>query len=158
MFKFILALTAIASGFSAAADGFVCESYAGNLRIKVYDSGNGVRGRAIMIVSAPDRDDHRTLAALPVENLQTTAAGVSYSGKVVKRDNGPTYIAPSLAGVEMTNVNEIILQVNHDMSQPLTDAAEVPGEMTLVLRSGAPDIHMEALCDRYIKGEVSLRR
>jgi hypothetical protein len=153
MIKAFITVAGFLLGGLAHADGFICESYAANLRIKVYDQID-MSVPAAMIVSDPSRTDHRTIASFKQESCLLSQSGSTYSAKVDLRYSGSRESDQIITGVALGEVDQIVLQVDYNVTMPLTDGAELPGKMTVTLRSGAAPIELEALCERYIKDEV----
>ncbi|MGZ3721602.1 MAG: hypothetical protein ACXVA9_01645 [Bdellovibrionales bacterium] len=156
MKKMILAAAVALIGSSAMADGFVCENYDGNLRIKVYHQTQpemGTRNAAIMIVSDPTIGSGRkTIATFAADNALLSSHSALYDANVDLRFKNSSRKGENIGGTKLGEVDHIKLDVDYSFNNPVPAGETVFAKLTLELRNGT-NSRLDMTCTRYLKGE-----
>ncbi len=158
MKKLIVALVTLAS-VQSFADGFVCETDAGDLRLKVYNKVNpneGTRSSSVMVVSNPQvGSGRRTIAIFTSDSgLLSTAhnSGLKYIADVDLRFANSNRSGEYLVGTRLGEVEMIKLNIDFTYGDDLADGDETSGRLVVVKRDGAAIVR-NATCVRYLKAE-----
>lgn len=144
-------------GSAAQADGFICENYAGNLRMKVYHQTQpelGTRNVAVLVVSDPTLSHGRkTIAKFTADDALVTSHSASYTANVDLRYRNSNRKGELIGGTKLGELDHIILSVDHAFNSPVAAGTELGGVAVLVRRGSASDIQIPMVCTRYLKGE-----
>ncbi len=149
-----LALVTLLSSAAARADGFVCESLAGDLNAKVYNkTSDGTRTAAIMILSNPHVSAGRkTIATFRNTSSTLSSSGAAYYAEVDAENAETARGGELIAGTKLGFVSAVNLYVNFSYATPVADGEEVYGKM-IVIKNNGERIPVDMVCARYLKGE-----
>ncbi len=153
--KTLLALLTVLVSSQSFADGFVCETYNSDLRIKVYNKTQpteGTRNAAIMIVSDPNVSlGRKTIATFSSEGtLENT--GASYLADVDLRRLESDRKGENILSTKLGQIKSISLEVSFNYNHPVAEGTVLPGRVTVEKRNS--EVIVEKLdCVRYLKGE-----
>jgi len=153
MKKLIILLSTILSANMAKADGFECETNAGDLNIKVYNHimpSIGTRNGAVMVVSDPEVSfGRKTVAVFTSEEGTLYNSGSKYYANVDERFNNIPK-GEYLSGTRIDYLKSIILDVDFTYSTPVAFNSIVDGWVILTRENGS-QIKEAVLCERYLK-------
>lgn len=156
MKKLAMILIAVLGTSAAQADGFVCENEEGTLRAAIYNQTNplkGTRNAAQLVLSNPSiGEGNKTIATFSAGNglLENTAS--NYTAKVDLRFAGTTRSGELIGGTKLGYVDQIELNIVHNVLQPLAEGQLTYGYLVLSKRNGDVLTHT-LICSRYLKGE-----
>ena len=152
--KTVLILLAALTTTNVLASGFICEALDADLDIKVYNKvmpAEGTKNPAIMVLSNPTISQGRkTIAVFKETNGLLTKNGQMYVAKVDHRFNDTGRKGELLAGTNIGNVKQVILNLDFSYAFPVDSGDYVPGTLSIVRRNGNT-IHLELECERYLK-------
>jgi hypothetical protein len=153
MNKLLLTIAMVLVANSAKADGFLCETMDGALKVKAFNEvqpEEGTRNPAIMILSdANVQAGRKTIATF--ESSQTLGgSSVHYVAKVDLRYNNSNTKGEYLLGTRLGELKKIVLDVDFTYAQPVRRGQEVEGLITATKRNGEV-IEQEVVCERYLK-------
>ena len=155
MKKLVVSIVMLAAT-SAMADGFVCESLDGALKVKVFNKtqpSEGTRNAAIMILSdASVGFGNKTIAKLSAEATTLSNEGTSYQGKVDLRRVDSDRSGELVAGTKLGYIKNINLEVDFSYARPVLAGTSVRGWLNIEKRDGST-ITEKLECQRYLKGE-----
>lgn len=159
MKKVMAALTLIMfASVNAFADGFVCESDASDLRIKVYNKvspSEGTRVASVMIVTDPRVSGGRKTVAKFSTDRGTLATAhnqsLKFAGNVDLRFSDLS-AGEYLVGTRLGEVDTIHLTIDFVYGDNLANGEQTSGRMLIVKRDGDSTLRY-ATCTRYLKGE-----
>jgi hypothetical protein len=145
-----LALTAT----PALADGFICESEADSLVLKVFHHtapSAGTRNSAVMILSdASVQAGNKTIARFRDTNLTLGNEASVYTAKVDHRFNDSNREGELIGGTKIGNLKYVVLDVDFSYGRPVAAGTLLRGDLTLVKRDGT-QIDLPMVCARYLK-------
>ena len=155
MKNIIFVMAAVMATSSAAfADGFVCETRAQDLNVKVYNNTkaeNGTRNAAVMVVSDPSVTyGRKTIARFTDVNGTISSKGAYYTANVDLRFNDSSRKGELIGGTKLGELDTIELAVDFNYSRPIADGEEVRGTLLLNKRNGQT-IEKALDCVRYLK-------
>ena len=154
MKKLVFVLIALSLSSVSHADGFVCQTEAGDLTIKAYNNTqpeNGTRNSAVLVLSDPSVGaGKKTIARFSHTNETLTNVGASYEAKVDLRFSDSNLGGRNIGGTKLAMLKTIVLDVNFSYSTPVAAGATVSGTLTLIKRNGQELTH-EVSCSRYLK-------
>lgn len=136
---------------TAFADGFVCYSTDGVLKVTVLNHVNpdiGTRTGAIMVVS--DRTINagkRTIATFTDEEGTVSSFGAEWTA-TVSEDIAKK--GRNIAGTKLGFVDKLIVDVDHSYSRPVEHGARVSGKLIVKKTDGASS-SQDLSCFRYLK-------
>jgi hypothetical protein len=153
MKTFILTLAFLATGSMALADGFVCQTAAGDLTVRVYNQVQpvaGTRNASIMVLSNPRVAlGRKTIAKFSSESLLSNEAA-HYAADVDLRYSGSNRKGELIAGTKLGYIDTIALDIDFSYAQPVAAGEVVDGILTIQKRDGsATEVQLE--CERYLK-------
>lgn len=141
---------------SALADGFICESQAGTLRVKAFHKTQpelGTRNAAVLIVSNPLlAAGNKTIATFSADNAVLSNHAAHYDASVDLRFKNSRRKGELIGATKLGELQNIKLDVAFSYAKPVADGEEMPGVLTLVKRSG-DELEYDVTCTRYLKGE-----
>lgn len=153
MKKIVLIAGLVLGMNNASASGFVCETLAQDLNVKVYNhtqASEGTRNGAIMILSDPTVSyGRKTIAKFKSSSLLTGSAS-EYTAYVDLRYVDSSRKGENIGGTKLGQLDEIILNVDFSYAETLAAGDEVSGVLTLVKRNGDEITH-DMSCVRYLK-------
>lgn len=141
---------------TALADGFICESESGSLRVKAFHKTQpeqGTRNAAVLIVSNPlIHQGRKTIATFSADNALLTNKAAHYDASVDLRFKNSRRKGELIGATKLGELQNIKLDVAFSFAKPVADGQEMPGVVTLVKRSG-DELEYDVVCTRYLKGE-----
>ncbi|MFN8791377.1 MAG: hypothetical protein ACK5Y2_07975 [Bdellovibrionales bacterium] len=151
--KTIVMIALLATGLSAQASGFRCETASG-LNIQVYNHTNpnmGVRSGAIMVVSDSSVGlGNKTIAKFTDLKGTLSSNTLRYVGSVDLRMVESRRKGELIAGTKLGYVSELVLDIAFTYARPLRHGEKAEALLTVVKRNGDL-IEDEAVCERYLK-------
>lgn len=153
MKKVLLTIAMVLAANTAKADGFVCETLDGALKVKLFNEvqpEEGTRNPAIMVLSDA-RVQHGKKTIATFESSQTLeGSALHYVAKVDLRYNNSNTKGEYLLGTRLGELKKIALEVDFTYSQPVRSGQEMAGLITATKRNGDV-IEQEVVCARYLK-------
>lgn len=150
----ILFLTLFASALTANADGFVCESTQGNVRIKAYHytaPQSGTRNSAVLIASDPRMaPGNRFIARFSRAKGILNNRAATYEAKVDRRYNDINDGLDTIGNTRLEELKTLKLEVDFSYGRPILDGEYVPGSLHLIRHNGEVEL-IELDCERYLK-------
>jgi hypothetical protein len=154
MKNLVLSLIALSAAAVAQADGFQCETLAGDLAVKIYNHTQaeaGTRTGAVMVVSDTTVSHGRkTIARFTDLNERLSSRNSTYVADVDLRYNDSKRKGELIGGTKLGQLDQIVVDVAFSYGAPVTAGTELAGEMTLVKRNGE-EIVLDLVCSRYLK-------
>ncbi len=154
MKKLLILVSVLLTASMAKADGFECQTVAGDLNIKVYNQvmpSAGTRNGAVMVVSDPAVSAGRkTVSVFTAEEGTLVNTGSKHYANVDERFNNIPK-GEYLSGTRIDYLKSIILDVDFSYNEPVSFGDMVEGWMILTRENGGPQIKEAVLCERYLK-------
>lgn len=152
--KTLIAIAAlVATGSVASADGFVCQTAKGDLKVQVFNQTQpeaGTRNAAIMVLSDPRVSlGRKTIAKFHSESLLSNEAS-SYSADVDLRYVDSNRKGELIAGTKLGFIDTITLDVDFSYASPVAAGTVLDAVLTVAKRDGAVK-HVSMECERYLK-------
>lgn len=153
MKKLLVLVSVVLSASIAKADGFECQTVAGDLNIKVYNHvmpAAGTRNGAVMVVSDPAVSVGRKTVAVftSAEGTLVNSATKYYANVDERFNNIPK--GEYLSGTRIDYLKSIILDVDFSYATPVSFGSIVEGWMILTRENGS-QIKEAVMCERYLK-------
>lgn len=156
MKKTIIAIASLLISNTALADGFICDSAEGNLRLKVFHKTHpemGTRNSAILVVSNPSIGEGRkTIATFEADDAVLGNEASTYTANVDLRFRNSNRKGELVGPTKLGELKHIVLAVDFSYANPVPAGTELSGEVTLLKRSGEQEA-VDVVCARYLKGE-----
>lgn len=153
MMKFAIVLAAL-TATAAHADGFNCQTEAGDLVIKAYNNtqaAEGTRNAAVMIFSDPSVGaGKKTIARFSDANETVRNVGATYEAKVDLRFNDSSLGGRNIGGTKLRFIDTLTLEVAFNYNHPIASGESVEGTLTVLKRNGEELSHAVE-CTRYLK-------
>lgn len=158
--KALTIMTLVFAATAAQADGFVCKTADGELKVAVYNQTQpeaGTRNAATMILSNPTlQTGNKTIAKFTSEegNLvgESTFSGVAmYTANVDLRFANSNREGEYLLGTRLGSVDKVVLEVEFSYENPVEDSAELDGIVSVEKRNG-DSTSAPVVCKRHLKG------
>jgi hypothetical protein len=152
--KNVIILIAALFTSTAFADGFVCQSNDGVLKVKAYNhvhAAKGTRTAAVMIVSDNTiQHGNKTIAKFDsVEGLLDNS-GAEFVAQVDLRFNNTGRKGELIGGTKLGQLDSMILSVPFSYGSPVEAGEELDSTLILVKRDGSK-IAIDMTCARYLK-------
>lgn len=139
---------------SASADGFICESVKGHVRLKAYHYTNpseGTRRPAVLVASNPSMSaGNRFIARFTQASGMLNSRAATYEAKVDLRYNDVTDGLDTIGNSRLSELRALKLEVDFSYGRPILDGEYVPGTLFLMRRDGDLE-SIELDCERYLK-------
>jgi len=140
-------------GFSAQADGFVCENLDSTLSVKVYNhvkADEGTRNVAVMVLTDPQLQvGNRTIAVLRAPKTLRSDR-LTFSGRVDLRFSESSRKGELILGTKLGELKTVALTTDFSYALPLMHGEELDATLKLTKRNGDV-IKEEMICNRYLK-------
>ena len=155
----IVAIVTLLAGFSAQADGFVCLTEEGDLRLAAYNKiypREGTRNPAVMIASNPAlKRGLQTITKFLSESGTLSTDTVStdhltYIGNVDLRLRESGAADDYILGTQLREVAQVTLKIDFAYGDDLDSGDKTGAIVTLVKHDGIA-IERFAACERYLK-------
>jgi hypothetical protein len=150
------AMVAMVAASTAKADGFVCQTTAEDLQLKIYNHvmpEDGTRVAAIMVLSDPAvQKGNKTIAKFTDVKGTLSNQGASYTANVDLRVKESNRKGELILGTKLGQLDEVLVDVDFSYADPIENGDTVGGKITLVKRNGM-EITRKLECERYLKGE-----
>jgi hypothetical protein len=157
--KAIIVALAMTAATVAHADGFVCVTSEGDLKIRVYNQVQpelGTRNAAVMVVSdTAVNAGRKTIAKFTAAHGTLTSRQLTYNAGVDLRFNDSGRKGELISGTRLGELSDIVLDIDasYAPNRLLADGEATTAELTLVKRvGGGADIVRDMECVRYVKG------
>jgi hypothetical protein len=154
MKKALLTIAMIFGATTAAhAEGFVCETQDGVLKVQVYhhvQASEGTRVPAIMILSDNTVQSGRKTIATFEAGQTLDGSAMNYVANVDLRYKNSKKKGEYLLGTRLGELDQVVLNVDFTYSQPIEDGADVSGVISATKRDGST-IDAAVECTRYLK-------
>ncbi len=152
--KNLIALMIVLGVAQAKADGFVCETWDGDLVVKVYNKTqpeDGTRNASVMVLSDPQvQKGRKTIARFQADNEVLTNHSARYEAEVDLRFSDSSRKGELIAGTKLGQLDRISLDVAFSYANPTEEGDEMDGTLVLEKRNGQT-IKKQLTCVRYLK-------
>ncbi len=139
---------------SAFADGFVCQSNDGELKVKAYHHVNamdGTRNAAVMILSDNTiQYGNKTIAKFESAEGLLDNNGSLYTANVDLRFNNTGRQGELIGGTKLGQLDQVQLVVPFSYADPVAHGEEMISTLILIKRDGSK-IFIDMTCERYLK-------
>lgn len=152
--KALVAIALAIFSVNAQADGFLCETVRGDLKVKVFnntDAEEGTRVASTLIISDTTVSAGRkTIARFTDANGTLESEGARYVADVDLRFNDSGRAGELISGTKLGELDRIIVGVDFSYAAPVEAGEELSGHLVLVKRNG-DRIRRALVCSRYLK-------
>lgn len=156
MKKFMMVGLVLLAATQARADGFVCETLDGDLRIKLYNNTQpeeGTRNAAVMVLSDPSvQQGRKTIARFTDVNGTLANTAATYEANVDLRFADSRKKGEYLLGTRLGQLDSIIVDVQFSHGTPVRAGEELEGILIANKRNG-DQIVRDLSCIRYLKNK-----
>jgi hypothetical protein len=151
---FTLAAINLVASTSVLADGFVCESIPGDIRVRVYNSTQpsvGTRTFHTMVISDPRVNyGRKTIARFDRASSAVKAYSSTYHAEVATRLESNSGAGELIGPTKLGQLKAILLNIDFKYSAPIANGAKTTGKLTLI-KNDNDLIQLDMDCIRYLK-------
>lgn len=152
----LVALSALSASSAsiARADGFQCQTAAGDLNVKLYNhtqSSEGTRNGSIMVLSDPSvQFGRKTIASFTDVKGTLSNEGASYVATVDLRVSESNRSGENIAGTKLGQLKHIAANIYFSYARPVAEGAPLLGSISFEKRNGEIS-SLDLVCVRYLK-------
>lgn len=153
MKKVLLVAALVLAASAAKADGFICETHDGVLKIKAFDQVQpelGTRNPAVLILSDNTVQYGRKTIATFASEQTLDGSAANYVARVDLRYNNSNTKGEYLLGTRLGELKTVAVDVEFSFASPVAKGRLLSGLITATKRNGQV-IEQDLECTRYLK-------